>query len=247
MPWTTFAPLSASQMGFVDANMATLAQMALIPCVMTGTSSITLTPALSGNGPPSVPYANYQAFVAIANATNTGSVAAHLVGQATLTVWKDTPAGPALLTGGEIVQLNTVVLIYDSLLPGGGFHLLTGGAYAPVPSAGPAVVSATSGVTLTAAQMTGSGTGQGVVVRSGAASGLTDTTDTAAHIIAAVPGGGSVVSASFNMRYVNLSSQTMTISGGTSVTLSGVATVAGPGSADFIGVVNGGTIVALYR
>src|ERR1700679_1229729 len=102
MTWTTFAPLTAAEMAFLDGNFAALAQMGIVPCDLTGTASLTLTPILAGNGPPIAAYANYQAFLAIANATNAGAVTAKYTGLTAMPVYKDTPGGPVALSGGEI-------------------------------------------------------------------------------------------------------------------------------------------------
>lgn len=253
MTWTTFAPLSAAEMAFLDGNFAALTQMGLVPVDLTGTSVIGLTPTLSGNGPPISAYANYQGFVGVANATNAGAVSAQYTGLTALPVYRDTPSGPVALAGGEIVTLNVCLFVYDSLLNSGagGFHLVTGGVVAAPIKSTPAGVSATSGVVLSAAFLTGSGGGQGVVVRTGPASGFTDTTDTAAAIAALVPGGGSSVAGTgpvFRCKYVNTTSSTASVAAGSGVVLSGVATVPGPGSADFVGVVvSGGAAVQLFR
>lgn len=70
----------------------------------------------------------------------------------------------------------------------------------------------------------------GVVIRSGPTGPFTDTTDTAAAIQAAWPGGA--VGSTFSFTYQNTSSQTATLAGGTGVTLSG--TVPTNGWANFI-------------
>lgn len=107
----------------LDQNFAALSALTPIPCQIAGTNALTLTPASAA---PTVPsYANYQAFLGTAVATNTGGVTATVVGLAALIVYKDTAAGPVVLTGGEIFIHNLITVVYDSALSvgAGGFHL----------------------------------------------------------------------------------------------------------------------------
>jgi hypothetical protein len=248
--WATFAALTTAQMALLDGNFSALAQMGVVPCGMSGSSTLTLVPSLGASGPPVTAYADYQAFIAIANATNIGSVLLRVSGLGALAVYRDTPAGPVTLTGGEIVQLNACLFVYDSLLnaSAGGFHLISGGAFS---KAAATTVSASTGATIPASAITGNSLGQGVVVRAGSpSSAFTDTLDTGAAIASAVAGGqtAGVTGAVFRMKYVNTTSETVTISGGTSTTILGINSIPGPGSADYVGIVtNGGTAVELYR
>lgn len=79
------------------------------------------------------------------------------------------------------------------------------------------VTSATS-ATYTAAQMLGN-----VLTRNGASGVITDTTATAADLVAAIP--GCSVNTSYILVIVNLNGGVLTLSPGTGVTLSGVTTV----------------------
>lgn len=73
-------------------------------------------------------------------------------------------------------------------------------------------VTATSGATLTVAQML-----SGLIVRSGPSSaGFTDTTPTAAALVAALPGVS--VGSAFRLVILNKSNQTLTMAGGSGVT-----------------------------
>lgn len=63
----------------------------------------------------------------------------------------------------------------------------------------------------------------GLVIRTGALAGRTDTTATAALILAAYP--EMDIGDSFSIIYANQSTQTITLAGGTGVTLSGDTTV----------------------
>lgn len=128
------------QLAALDNNVATLSAAAPISCAVAGTNTLTLTPNSAGLVPSTtlVAYTQNQTFTGIASATNTGSVTAAAGALAALNVYKDTIAGPALLSGGEIVQLNAIGLRYDSALNtgAGGFHLTsstasTGAAISP--------------------------------------------------------------------------------------------------------------------
>ncbi len=77
--------------------------------------------------------------------------------------------------------------------------------------------------TLTAAAIAG-----GVITRSGPTAAFTDTTDTAAHIIAAIP--DAVAGQSFKLQIKNTTAFAETLVGGTNVTLSGGQTIIPPNS-----------------
>lgn len=96
-----------------------------------------------------------------------------------------------------------------------------------------AVTSAATTDTLTAFQI-----GEGIVVRSGATTAVTATTDTAANIINAL-GPTTYAGQSFMMIYVNLNtaSGAVTVAAGTGVTLSGTTSVPIAAVRFFIGTV----------
>jgi hypothetical protein len=116
-------PLSA-----LDNNFTTLGAADTIACGIAGTNALTLTPNAAGVVPslPIAAYTNYMLFVGVASGTNTGPVTASAGTIGFLNVYKDGPAGPVLLTGGEIQQNNAVSLRYDSTLNAGagGFHAI---------------------------------------------------------------------------------------------------------------------------
>ncbi|HEY6023025.1 MAG TPA: hypothetical protein VIV09_01630 [Pseudolabrys sp.] len=109
----------------LDADLQQLGEQSVRPCTAAGTNSITL--ALNANVSAITAYGNYQRFSAIAAATNTGAVQARVGSLALLNVYRDTPAGPVALVGGEIVIGCAFVLVYDSTLNtgAGGFHLIS--------------------------------------------------------------------------------------------------------------------------
>lgn len=133
---TLFANLTLATGAELDGNFAALGAISTIPCGVTGTNNIALTPL---DNTPTVPaYLNYMQFSGIAAGDNTGAVTAGINSLPSLPVYKDTPAGPVLLTGTEIQQGCLFVLTYDSALgAGGGFHVQTGinssaGTYLPL-------------------------------------------------------------------------------------------------------------------
>ena len=232
----------------LDSVLAALGALGVIPCSVTGTNALTLTPFANTPTVPT-PYNNIGVFAGIAAADNTGGVTAQIGSGAALVVYRDTEAGPVVLIGGEIVLGNALALVYDQSLNGaaGGFHLLN-------PAQGQTfstttVVNATIGTTLAAAALTGSFTKQGIIHRTGTNSGgFNDTTDTAANIIASIP--PPLVYSTFRFRYFNDSTgQTSTLVGGANVTIVGPATTANDASHDFIGVVtaiSGTPTVSIY-
>lgn len=119
---TLFANQGTSTGAQLDANFAALGKLTAIPCGVTGTNTLSLTPLA---GTPAIPaYSNYVPFTGIASATNTGASTVGVGNLQSLPIFKDTPAGPTALVGGEIVAGNLITLTYDSGL--GGFHLQTG-------------------------------------------------------------------------------------------------------------------------
>lgn len=125
MTWTTFANLTTPTLPELDANLAFLNGLVNIPCTVSGTNTLTVTPVAGGGTISS--YSNYMVLRGIAAATNSGAVTANFAGIGALNVYKDTPAGPVVLTGNEIVLNCEFSLIYDSTLnaSAGGFHLDT--------------------------------------------------------------------------------------------------------------------------
>lgn len=115
------------QLSALDNNFSTLSAADTISCAIAGTNTLTLTQNAAGLVPSSTlsAYTNYMLFTGIASATNTGAVTATVGSIGALNVYKDTPSGPALLTGNEIVVTNAISLRYDSALNSGagGFHL----------------------------------------------------------------------------------------------------------------------------
>lgn len=122
---TSFSNNTAPTGPELDDNFAAVGALTVIPCVAAGTNAITMTAA--ANTPTINAYANYLRISGVAAATNTGATTARLGGLAALNVYRDTPAGPVALAGGEIVIGCAFTLIYDSALNTGtgGWHLVS--------------------------------------------------------------------------------------------------------------------------
>src|SRR5271163_4619121 len=111
----------------LDNNFTTFGALDPIPCTVAGTNTLTLTQSGAGVVPSAAiqGYTTNMSFNGIAAATNTTAVQAQIGSAGLINVYKDSSAGPVLLTGGEIVALCAFSLRYDAALAGGGggFHL----------------------------------------------------------------------------------------------------------------------------
>jgi hypothetical protein len=124
---TQFENNTQNSLQALDNNFITLSAADTIACGIAGTNTLTFTPNAAGVVPsePISFYTNYMLFVGVATGSNTGAVTATVGTIGVLNVYKDTPAGPALLSGGEIIANNAISMRYDSTLNSGagGFHL----------------------------------------------------------------------------------------------------------------------------
>lgn len=95
-------------------------------------------------------------------------------------------------------------------------------------------LSATALSTVGAGTITAAGIASGIVVRSGGQSGtaFTDTTDTAANIIAAIANAN--IGANFQFTYQNTTNAPATLANGSGVTVSGITTVYANSTATFL-------------
>lgn len=91
-------------------------------------------------------------------------------------------------------------------------------------------VTGTTGATLSAAQMLG-----GVINRTGPSGAYGDTTDTAAHIVAAI--AWPAVGLSFYLRIINTVAFVNTIAAGSGVTLAGTTAIAASTWREYIGTI----------
>lgn len=122
---TLFAAATQATGQQLDDNLTLISNQAPIPCTAVGTNTITL--AQKSNVYAVTAYTNNMQFSAIAAATNTNAATAALGLLGALNIYKDSPAGPVALSGGEIVIGCAFTLLYDPALNtgAGGFHLFS--------------------------------------------------------------------------------------------------------------------------
>lgn len=173
MTWNVFSPLNSISTIQWDQNYNILVQLATVPCTIAGTNTLALTINVPNGNPPITAYVNNQIFCGIATATNTTAANAAVGTLPALNIYKDTAAGPVVLTGGEIVIKNYIALAYDSTLNGGagGFHLksdsltagdITGNLSLPSSTATLSIPSSTSTVQVGGSLFVGQGSIAGV-------------------------------------------------------------------------------------
>jgi hypothetical protein len=121
----TFGNLTSWQADWLDDDFAALGACSVIPCTMTGTNALVLTPL--ADTPVPAAYADHQIWGGIAVGDNSGATTANAATLGVKNVYKDTASGPAALAGGEIKTGNYILLAYDAALNTGtgGFHLIT--------------------------------------------------------------------------------------------------------------------------
>ncbi len=104
-----------------------------------------------------------------------------------------------------------------------------------------ATLNTAGNLTLTAAQLLG-----GLILRDPAGGARTDTTPTAALLIAAITQAKTGNSFEFTIRNTAGAAETITVAAGSDVTLSGTMTIAQNNSKRFLAVVTSGTTVTIY-
>jgi hypothetical protein len=112
----------------LDGNFNAAGLLGTIPCQVSGTNALTLTPYTTPTiGTPPISLQAQLRFSGIAAVTNSGATTANCGSIGALGVYKDTSSGPAALSGGEIAVGNYFVLAYDAALNSGagGYHLQT--------------------------------------------------------------------------------------------------------------------------
>ena len=160
---TLFANTTVPTGQELDTNFLAYAVFCNIPCTLSGTNAITL--AQNSNTPTLTQLTNYVQFNGIIANSNNGAVTLTHPSFGTLSVYKDTAAGPAALTGGELIQNNAVTFRYDSSLNAGsgGYHAYTNTQFAGgtitsntiFSGAVLSVVGGSVGASLTSALLTG--------------------------------------------------------------------------------------------
>lgn len=112
----------------LDQNFNAAFVLTPVPCSVSGTNALTLTQNSAGQAASGTiaGYENGLQICGIAAQTNNAAVTARLGALAALNVYKDSVAGPVVLSGNEIVQACSFTLRYDSSLNGnaGGWHLI---------------------------------------------------------------------------------------------------------------------------
>jgi hypothetical protein len=163
MALVSFAAVTTATGAQLDANFAALGSLTAIPCTMAGANTITMTPDTGSNTPAVTAYRNYSLFTGIVASTNTGAVTIQVGSLAALNAYKDSPAGPVALSGGEMIAGNAVTAEYDSALNAGagGFRVYTSTAFAGGTITSPLVLLGATGslssvgVTLSSTLLTG--------------------------------------------------------------------------------------------
>lgn len=127
---TQFANLTAPVLPEIDNTFLAYTPLTVIPCTVSGTNALTLTPS-SGSAaatPTITAYQNYMRFSGVFANNGTGVLTARVGALAVLNVYKDTFSGVAATNGSEAVQNCAFTLIYDAALNSGsgGWHLYTG-------------------------------------------------------------------------------------------------------------------------
>lgn len=240
----TFASSNSPDLLWLDENFQAVGFMLVIPCTLAGTNTITATPV--SYAPALLSYPEYQIFAGVyVAAANTGACTMTVGALAALPVYKLNSTGPVALAGGELIFGNLALLAYDSNLGGGGGFVLINPAQPPLAAGGASSITSATGVTMTAAEMTGAGSGQGLISRAGSPSGdFNDQSDTAAHLITAML--GATTGTIFRFRVVNTSGHIATLTTNTGITLVGPVTTADSASHDYIGIVTGAGAVTIY-
>lgn len=146
------------------------------------------------------------------------------------------------LTGSEILQVTGITA---SGLPSGQSGQCTTGQIAALAALESTadintVISTVGAGTLTAAAIVGKN-----ITRTGSTSAFTDTTATAAQIIAALP-SGAPIGTSFKVTILNATAGTQTIAGGTGVTVSGYSTIPAASTAQFLVTYSAANTVTIF-
>ena len=127
---TLFANNAAPTGPELDGNFTSYTPLTTIPCVVSGTNAITLTP-LSGSAaatPSITAYQNYMQFSGVVAISNSAATTVRVGSLAALPAYKDTALGPVALSGAELIAGCAFTVMYDSALNSGngGWHVYTG-------------------------------------------------------------------------------------------------------------------------
>lgn len=124
---TAFAAVTSATGAQLDANFNAVGKIGGIPCTVSGTNSITMTPR-TGITPTIAAYADGMQFAGVFAASNNAATILRIGALALLSAYKDTAAGVIALSGGECVIGCAFTAVYDSTLNtgAGGWHIYTG-------------------------------------------------------------------------------------------------------------------------
>lgn len=138
----TFAAQTSPTMQSLDAVFTQVGNLGIIPCGVSGTNALTLTP-VAGRTPSIAAYFDGLQVAGVVAVTNTNAVTAAVGSLAASNVYKDAPGGPVVLSGGELIALNAFSLRYDSALNSGagGWHLYSNTGYAGGTISGAVVIN----------------------------------------------------------------------------------------------------------
>lgn len=127
----TFAAQTSPTMQSLDAVFTQVGNLGIIPCAVTGTNALTLTPT-AGATPTIAAYFDGLQVAGVVVTTNSTGLTARVGALAALIAYKDSPGGPVACSGGELIALNAFSLRYDSALDSGtgGWHLTSNTGYA---------------------------------------------------------------------------------------------------------------------
>lgn len=203
----TFGNLTQATGAQLDQNFAALGGLVNIPGTIVGTNALTMS--LATDAPAIGAYVDGMVFVGVAVATNSASITFGVGALSALTVYKDTSAGPAVLSAGDVVLANAYGFAYDSALNGGsgGFHLRQYAAAISLQATltfGNTAANTTSEVSITAAGFTLAKVGDMVMI------GPPTSVISGVMYMGYVAANGTI-----NIRAANVTAASLTPTGGT--------------------------------
>lgn len=127
---TLFANNAAPTGPELDGNFQAYTPLTTLPCTVSGSNALTLTPfsGSAGATPTFSAYQNYMLFSGVVAISNSAPTTMRVGALASLKAFKDTASGPVQLSGSELIANCAFTALYDSALDSGngGFHITTG-------------------------------------------------------------------------------------------------------------------------
>lgn len=138
----TFAAFTAPVMSQLDGVFTQVGNLGIIPGAVTGTNDLVFTPT-AGRTPVITAYFDGMQIAAVAVATNAAAMTARVNALGVLNVYKDSPSGPVVCSGGEVINTNMFALRYNSALNAGagGWHLIANTGYSGGTISGAVVIN----------------------------------------------------------------------------------------------------------